>query len=434
MATITLDQDGIATAASQASIEALTQIGIKLRIHGSELLAMPHSSSVSVIEVGDGTEGGIKVGCRFTRGETGTQLTLRANCVAGPESTLFERDLISADQWYRLYVGYNPGAGGWTTLNAQLFSEAGASIAACPGNFTAPLPTGPGTGRIRIGQLLAFVNRPGMALQIDGVAIYNTHNASVGSAGRWSTPDPDTETATLRSAVGFVEGSGSSAVNAVAGGNTFALSGHTWSPGGSWNFGVPPDPMPETPTLAVTPTSWDAVRLQVTLGAETDEINVYRSLTSPADAGDTLVATLAASGEHWDVDLDPETPYYYVAIASNEAGDTPSAQRSATTWSDDAVSTFEDNDPITFPISVPDGMRARTVNLSLGKIIREAEGLGRAVGFSVLVEDGDDEVVGSGSFPDVPAVNEGTPQVVTLSPYPIGPQTLTVTITPTIEA
>jgi hypothetical protein len=193
-------------------------------------------------------------------------------------------------------------------------------------------------------------------------------------------------------------------------------------------------PVPGAPFLGGQVTSWDAVRLEAEATTNTDSIEVRRSTTSPVTESDTLVATVTPQGVAYDTSPAPATAYFYRAFAVNADGTTAGSEVALTTWSDQAIGTAVDGDPIVIPFEVPAGVQQLNVKPSLGKIVRAAAGEGRAVDFAVVVKDAGDVTVGSETFLNVGLVELGTEYTVPLSPAPSGPQTISVTITPTIAA
>jgi hypothetical protein len=200
-------------------------------------------------------------------------------------------------------------------------------------------------------------------------------------------------------------------------------------------FEIPADEdAPGTPGLTATSTSWDAVYLEVTAGADTDEINVYRSDEPGVTAADTLVATFDGTppeGDAFDFSdtngLLPATTYYYVAIASNQDGSASSGEQSATTFADDALEGLVHEAEIVIPFEIPAGEKVTHIDLDLGKVVRALEGLDKVVGITVTVEDDSEAQVGQEVFSDLDAVDQGTAVAVPLDPQPQGPQTITAT-------
>lgn len=194
--------------------------------------------------------------------------------------------------------------------------------------------------------------------------------------------------------------------------------------------------LPDPPALVADATSWDAVHLTATAGADTDSIEIYRSLTSPVDPQtDTIVATLVPDGQAFDDNRVPSETYFYLAVANNVSGSTNGTEQEVVTWTDDAIETFVNNDSIEIPFTVPDGERATEIRLKAGTAIRDLSVLTATGALLVEVRDQDNNLVASHVFNNL--LNDSEEElddlIVSLSPQPVGPQTITATYTSSIS-
>jgi hypothetical protein len=195
-------------------------------------------------------------------------------------------------------------------------------------------------------------------------------------------------------------------------------------------------PAPGEPTITAAGSAEDAVRAILSaLPADADDVEVYGATTTGVDETDTLVGTLTAAGSRFWIGLTPDTTYYLRPRATGPGGETWGDEVTATTFDDDFEASGVDGAEIVIPFELEAGQTMTDITIRVGELIRATSGLGRTRSLAVVVEDEAEDEIGSDTFTGSDITNDadGEEHVISLSPVPAGPQTITVTATVSID-
>jgi hypothetical protein len=251
-----------------------------------------------------------------------------AGGTAGLNHPVYGSTAIQNNVWYHAAVTYD-GRYWKLYLNGALETMTGSDVGATRyPRWDSIQHAGIGTAMTSTGATAGFFNGIIDETRIWNVvrtqsdiqaSIYSELTTGTGLIGRW----------------GLNEGSGTAAVNSIAGRpNGTLMNTPTWVSG----FPLPDTTPPAAPTmLTATPFS-GSVGLSWTAPADLDVAgyNVYRSTVSPVSLTDPVNGgTLVTAASYLDAGLTNGTPYYYMvtavdtssneSVASNEATATPLA-------------------------------------------------------------------------------------------------------------
>jgi len=141
----------------------------------------------------------------------------------------YAKSLLVATDFYTLYAEIDNAA--TPKRNVTLYDDTGTALltSADPG-YSVNMSTAASNGAVTLGQSIRSASPTGIALEVDGAAIYS---ARLTGAAKYQAPAATD--ANLLSMVTFDEGSGSTAANSVTGAQSFTLTNQTWVSGGTWD-------------------------------------------------------------------------------------------------------------------------------------------------------------------------------------------------------
>jgi hypothetical protein len=229
----------VRSSASQAGIGTASALAVKVRVHGSSLLALPWYQVRDMVEIGDlgGTAGGLRTRVQIDYDPDASVPELVISAL-GPGYVVslcaVPRDAISASEWYDLYVCLSAGQPDGAIANAA--GTVLSTIRSHPseGGINA---AGTALGRVSLGDGPSTA-QTGLAARYDGLAIYG---APLTGAARFGAPHRDDPG--LLAYWPFDEGTGTWAANEVPGGVALDTWSGTvaWVAGGAWD-GAPSGP------------------------------------------------------------------------------------------------------------------------------------------------------------------------------------------------
>ncbi len=235
----TSDPGGSAEASIDALQRATQGVAFKLRIRGDVFTGLRGWDSRTLFSIDDGSFAGRKVELVVERDDR-DRVRLVANWSHGVvvQSEFFSVSSVASSAEYVIYAHYNDAASPQREL--ALSDSTGGELQRATASYAAgELGASGANGAIHVAKGLSNWSASGT---FDGLAVYAFAGARILS-GLERFQAPTTADPGIVSLIGFDEGAGLRAANAVAGAPALLLQDPQWSPAGSWRGGTATQPV-----------------------------------------------------------------------------------------------------------------------------------------------------------------------------------------------